>query len=272
LRRPDPVAEAAHRDQERGEDEGVDRVDPLGGRSGKPRSRAIEGTATFTIVASTMIMATPRLSMVRPSQRRRGLAPAVRVRVRHGSISLSGATFSRVIMVYSAMVDKTSVVARSAAPGAASDTTLETSRLLVEFLHAAYATRRLDTDVEGNGDGATKGDTWPSRHRIGRRVVPRGPGRDPYLSARRANGGAAGDRPGYLLRLGQSRRRRAGEGGVRHPRARCRRSSGRAGEAESRQERRSRAGLPMAWRPRSPPRSSPWPLPNAQPCEYSCAG
>ena len=57
-----------------------------------------------------------------------------------------------------AMADKTSVVGRSAAPGAASDTTLETSRLLVEFLHAAYATRRLDTDVEGNGDGATKGD------------------------------------------------------------------------------------------------------------------
>jgi DNA-binding MarR family transcriptional regulator len=57
------------------------------------------------------------------------------------------------------MADKTSVVARFAAPGAASDTTLETSRLLVEFLHAAYATRRLDMDVEGNGDGAANGGT-----------------------------------------------------------------------------------------------------------------
>ncbi len=33
----------------------------------------IEGTATFTIVASTMIMATPRLSIARPSQRPRPL-------------------------------------------------------------------------------------------------------------------------------------------------------------------------------------------------------
>jgi hypothetical protein len=31
----------------------------------------IEGTATFTIVASTMIMATPRLSIARPSHRPR---------------------------------------------------------------------------------------------------------------------------------------------------------------------------------------------------------
>ena len=31
----------------------------------------IEGTATFTIVASTMIIETPRLSMARPSQRPR---------------------------------------------------------------------------------------------------------------------------------------------------------------------------------------------------------
>ena len=33
----------------------------------------MDGTATFTIVASTMIMATPTLSMVSPSQRRRAL-------------------------------------------------------------------------------------------------------------------------------------------------------------------------------------------------------
>ncbi len=53
------------------------------------------------------------------------------------------------------MADKISVVARSSTPGPASDPTLETSRLLVEFLHAAYATRRMDSDVEGNGDGAS---------------------------------------------------------------------------------------------------------------------
>jgi DNA-binding MarR family transcriptional regulator len=56
------------------------------------------------------------------------------------------------------MADKTSVAARFAGPGAASDTTLETSRLLVEFLHAAYATRRMDADADGNNaDGANNG-------------------------------------------------------------------------------------------------------------------
>jgi DNA-binding MarR family transcriptional regulator len=50
------------------------------------------------------------------------------------------------------MADKSSAFARPAAIAApASDPMLETSRLLVEFLHAAYATRRLD--AEGN-DGA----------------------------------------------------------------------------------------------------------------------
>ena len=44
------------------------------------------------------------------------------------------------------MGDNASVTSRNASPGPAPDTTLETSRLLVEFLHAAYATRRLDAD------------------------------------------------------------------------------------------------------------------------------
>ena len=35
------------------------------------RSRMIDGTATFTIVASTMIIETPRLSIASPSQRPR---------------------------------------------------------------------------------------------------------------------------------------------------------------------------------------------------------
>lgn len=56
------------------------------------------------------------------------------------------------------MADKMSVVARSSTPGLAYDTTLETSRLLVEFLHAAYATRRMDSDVDGNGGDATDGE------------------------------------------------------------------------------------------------------------------
>ena len=47
------------------------------------------------------------------------------------------------------MGDKSSVTSRDSSSGAASDTTLETSRLLVEFLHAAYATRRLDADAGG---------------------------------------------------------------------------------------------------------------------------
>ena len=44
------------------------------------------------------------------------------------------------------MADKSPVTSGNSSPGAASDPTLETSRLLVEFLHAAYATRRLDAD------------------------------------------------------------------------------------------------------------------------------
>ena len=39
----------------------------------------MDGTATFTMVASTMIMATPTLSIVSPSQRRRVLAAADRL-------------------------------------------------------------------------------------------------------------------------------------------------------------------------------------------------
>ncbi|HEY1168927.1 MAG TPA: MarR family transcriptional regulator [Candidatus Limnocylindrales bacterium] len=44
------------------------------------------------------------------------------------------------------MADKSSVRAADAPEARVSDGTLETSRLLVEFLHAAYATRRLDAD------------------------------------------------------------------------------------------------------------------------------
>jgi DNA-binding MarR family transcriptional regulator len=52
------------------------------------------------------------------------------------------------------MADKSAVGSRGASFSAAPDTTLETSRLLVEFLHAAYATRRLDADGNGEpGDG-----------------------------------------------------------------------------------------------------------------------
>ncbi len=65
------VADAPQRDQQRREDQGVDRVDPLGGGRVDPRSLMIDGTATLTMVASTMIIATPRLSMLRPSHRPR---------------------------------------------------------------------------------------------------------------------------------------------------------------------------------------------------------
>ncbi|MGD0122414.1 MAG: MarR family winged helix-turn-helix transcriptional regulator [Candidatus Limnocylindrales bacterium] len=54
------------------------------------------------------------------------------------------------------MADKSSVTSGNSRPGAASDPTLETSRLLVEFLHAAYATRRLDADGEEPIDGKAR--------------------------------------------------------------------------------------------------------------------
>jgi DNA-binding MarR family transcriptional regulator len=53
------------------------------------------------------------------------------------------------------MADKSSVSVRTPAapaPAPASDPTLETSRLLVEFLHAAYATRRLDAEADDSAD------------------------------------------------------------------------------------------------------------------------
>lgn len=54
------------------------------------------------------------------------------------------------------MVDKTPLTAGTAAPTRVSDETLETSRLLVEFMHAAYATRRRPDDDEStpSDDGA----------------------------------------------------------------------------------------------------------------------
>jgi DNA-binding MarR family transcriptional regulator len=55
------------------------------------------------------------------------------------------------------MVDKTPVT-DTAAPARVSDETLETSRLLVEFMHAAYATRRRPDD-----DGAAPADGTGAR-------------------------------------------------------------------------------------------------------------
>jgi DNA-binding MarR family transcriptional regulator len=49
------------------------------------------------------------------------------------------------------MIDRTPVTAGSPAKGRPSDSALETSRLLVEFLHAAYATRNLERDEAGEG-------------------------------------------------------------------------------------------------------------------------
>jgi DNA-binding MarR family transcriptional regulator len=51
------------------------------------------------------------------------------------------------------MADTSSVASRNSSSDPTSDTSLETSRLLVEFLHAAYATRHLDADA-GNGESA----------------------------------------------------------------------------------------------------------------------
>jgi DNA-binding MarR family transcriptional regulator len=53
------------------------------------------------------------------------------------------------------MADKTSVTEETAAPARISEETLETSRLLVEFMHAAYATRRRpDDEAAPSDDGA----------------------------------------------------------------------------------------------------------------------
>lgn len=50
------------------------------------------------------------------------------------------------------MADKTSVTEETAAPARISEETLETSRLLVEFMHAAYATRRRPDDEAAPSD------------------------------------------------------------------------------------------------------------------------
>lgn len=58
------------------------------------------------------------------------------------------------------MADKSAVTSRGTSSGAASDPAQETSRLLTEFLHAAYATRHLDADGNGeptSGNGRSHG-------------------------------------------------------------------------------------------------------------------
>jgi DNA-binding MarR family transcriptional regulator len=55
------------------------------------------------------------------------------------------------------MVDKTPVAVNRQPEGRLSEGTLETSRLLLELLHAAYATRNLDEDAVENADPAEGG-------------------------------------------------------------------------------------------------------------------
>jgi DNA-binding MarR family transcriptional regulator len=52
------------------------------------------------------------------------------------------------------MVDKAPVAVDRQPASRLSEGTLETSRLLVEFLHAAYATRHLDEDAAGSAEWA----------------------------------------------------------------------------------------------------------------------
>ena len=55
------------------------------------------------------------------------------------------------------MIDEPSVTVPNPPKGRLSEATLETSRLLLEFLHTAYATRRVDTDQPGQGIGTGEG-------------------------------------------------------------------------------------------------------------------
>jgi len=59
------------------------------------------------------------------------------------------------------MADRTTAASGSSATADVSEAALETSRLLLDFLHAAYATRNLDRPGEGNGNGRTGHDLPP---------------------------------------------------------------------------------------------------------------
>jgi MarR family transcriptional regulator, organic hydroperoxide resistance regulator len=61
------------------------------------------------------------------------------------------------------MVAKSPITSDGPAKGRPSDTALETSRLLVEFLHAAYATRHSEADRAGDADGRMPGAGVPGR-------------------------------------------------------------------------------------------------------------
>jgi DNA-binding MarR family transcriptional regulator len=63
------------------------------------------------------------------------------------------------------MVAKSPITSDGAAKGRPSDTALETSRMLVEFLHAAYATRHSEADQVGGADARMPGAGMPGRAR-----------------------------------------------------------------------------------------------------------
>ena len=60
------------------------------------------------------------------------------------------------------MVDKTPVAVERQPASLLSEDTLETSRLLLEFLHAAYATRHLDEDAAEGDSGRAHGTPTPA--------------------------------------------------------------------------------------------------------------
>jgi DNA-binding MarR family transcriptional regulator len=103
----------------------------------------MEGTATFTIVASTMIIATPTLSIARPSQRRRVSArPAAGGDGVIREIPCLEKGLVEGLCYSPGMSVKAAASENASSPQDLPQETLETSRLLVEFLHAAYAVRR----------------------------------------------------------------------------------------------------------------------------------
>ncbi len=137
----------------------------------------IDGIATFTIVASTMIIATPTLSIASPTQRRRPVAWIAGASGSRSDVTANrssaaaaptgplGSPRLRGRRPESAFLDCRNVFVTIAMMTGPVDPprhptdrpdpdTLETSRLLVELVHAVYATRAAEAETAAGSDEA----------------------------------------------------------------------------------------------------------------------